>query len=134
MKFTEKENIYIQKLIQQLERNNKYWPWLRWIMLIASILLMGSAFYFLNLLGHLQETLSSAFPMPKKEYDSKMVELFVNGQIANLELEFLVLFKIACYEIIGIAWLVYCLKNWNRHTKNGIIIKASSPDNWAMAL
>ena len=124
MKLTEKENKYIQRLIQQLERDNKYWPWLRWIMLFASILLMGSAFYIFNLLGHLQETLTAALPIPKKELDSKMVELFVSGQLANLKLEFLVLFKIAAYEILSIAWLVYCLKNWNRHIKNGIIIKA----------
>ncbi len=124
MNLTEKENKYIQRLIRQLERDNRYWPWLRWIMLFASILFMGSAFYIFNLLGHLQETLSTALPIPKKDYDSKMMELFVNGQMANLKLEFFVLLKIAAYEILGIAWLVYCLKNWNRHIKNGILIKA----------
>ena len=124
MNYTKQETEYLEKLIHRLEKDKKHWPWLRWIILFASILLIGSAFYILNLLSHLQETLSSTFSMPKKEFDSEMVKLFVDGQLTNLRLEFITLFKIAFYEIFGAALLVYCLKNWNRHIKNGIIIKA----------
>lgn len=124
MNYTKQETEYLEKLLRRLEKEKKHWPWLRWLILFASIFLIGAAFYILNLHGHLQDSLSSTFSMPKKEFDPKMVKLFVDSQLANLRLEFIILIKIVLYEIIGAGMLVYCLKNWNRHTRNGIIIKA----------
>jgi hypothetical protein len=123
MKFTEKENKYIQKLIQRLEKDNKYWPWLRWLILFASIVSMSAAIYTFYMLHIFQETLSSVLSIPQKEYNSKLIKILIEGNMVNLRLEFILMYKIALQEILGIGLFIYCLKNWNSHIKKAIMIK-----------
>ncbi len=123
MKYTKEETEYIRKLVRKFEKDNKYWPWLRWFTLIAAIVCIGSATYIFYRLYNLQESLSSVFTLPKKEYNAESVKLFVEGNLMSLRLEFILSVRMLIQEAIGIALLVYSLANWKRHVKQTIILK-----------
>jgi hypothetical protein len=122
--FSDSEIKHIEKYIKRLEKDRRQWPWLRWIMLIGSISIIMSTIYIYISLENLLEISSSVFDLRRSNFDPEEIKLFVDGRLMNLQLEFIVLFKIFLYEIVGCGMLVYCLKNWNRHIRAGILIKA----------
>ncbi len=123
MKYTKEESEYIRKLVRKYEKDNKYWPWLRWFTLISAIACMASAAYIFYRLYNLQESFSSVFSLPRKEYNSESVKLFVEGNLMSLRLEFILFVRMLIQEAIGIVFLVYSLANWKRHVKQTIILK-----------
>lgn len=125
MKLDPKETQQIEKIIRRLEKDKRQWPWLRWVILFGSILIIVSAIYIYIKLNKLMEVTESFFDLYGygNEFNLKMVELLVEGKLMNLRLEFFVLFEIFLYEILGCGILVYCLKNWNRHIKSGVMAK-----------
>jgi hypothetical protein len=123
MKFTEKENKYLKKTIKRLEKDNNYWPWLRWMILLASVVSMGSALYTFYMLQKLIETMTSSFSIPLTEYNFKLLNGLIEGKMATLRMEYIFMQKIAMQEILGIALFAYCIANWNRHIKQAIMIK-----------
>ena len=114
---------YVERYIRRLEKDSRHWKWMRWAMLVTSILIWGSATYTYFKLAEIQELVTSIFSTPRTNLDSKTIELFVEGRIANLRLEFIVLLRITLQAIFGAFWFVYCLVNWNRHIKSGLIAK-----------
>jgi len=78
---------------------------MRWAMLITSILILGSAIYTYFKLAEIQELVTSIFSTPPTNLDSKTIELFVEGRISNLRLEFIVLLRIALQAFFGLFGL-----------------------------
>jgi hypothetical protein len=74
MNYSPQELEYIEKLMRRLERESKQWPWLRWLILPASILLVAVAAHNFILLQNLLNTLTSAFSLPK-EYNPARVSI-----------------------------------------------------------
>jgi hypothetical protein len=124
MELTPEEIKYAEKFIRRLEKDTRHWKWMRWAMLITSILIWGSATFTYFKLAEIQELVTSIFSTPRTNFDSRTIELFVEGRISNLRLEFIVLLRITLQVIFGAIWFVYCLVNWNRHIKSGLIAKA----------
>ena len=123
MELTPEEILYTQKIIRRLEKDTRHWKWMRWAMLITSILIWGSATYTYLKMAEIQELVTSMFSIPPPNLNSKTIELFVEGRISNLRLEVMVLLRITLQAIFGGVWFVYCLVNWNRHIKSGLIAK-----------
>jgi hypothetical protein len=123
MKFTEKENKYLQKTIKRLEKDNNFWPWLRWVFLFASVVSLGAALYSFYMLQKILETLTSSFSIPLTEYNYKILNSLIEGKMSALRMEYIFLQKIAMQVILGMAIFAYCLANWNRHTRQSIMIK-----------
>src|SRR4030042_5556874 len=105
---------YVERYIRRLEKDSRHWRWMRWAIFITAILIWGSATYTYFKLGQIQEVITSIFSTPGSDVDSRKIELFVEGRISNLRLEFIVLFRITLQAIFGVFWLGYCLVNLNR--------------------
>jgi hypothetical protein len=125
MELTPDEIKYAERLIRRLEKDSRHWKWMRWAMLITSLLIWGSATYSYFKLGEIQELVTPILLSSLgSNVDSRTIELFVDGRILSLRLEFIVLLRITVQAIFGIFWFIYCLVNWNRHIKSGLIAKA----------
>ena len=125
MELTPDEIKYAERLIRRLEKDSRHWKWMRWAMLITSLLIYGSATYSYLKLGEIQELVSSILPSSLgTSVDSRTIESFVDGRISSLRLEFLVLLRVTVQAIFGTFWFIYCLVNWNRHIKSSLIAKA----------
>jgi hypothetical protein len=123
MKFTAQELNYLAKLTRRLAKNRKHWLWVRWLFLAGALVIMGAAIYNFYLLRKVLDTFSSALSLPNNEYKSEMLRLFIEGNIEELRIEVFFLFKIALQEIVGLGLLIYCMRNWNLHIRNEVIMK-----------
>jgi hypothetical protein len=126
MGLTQSEIKYSEKSIRRLEKDSRQWPWMRWIMLAGSILMIGFGVYEFKKIANLKELISSVFSINPQNFNSETTELFVKGQMASFRLELLGFLKILVSEAVGVIWLIYCLVNWNRHLKSAIKAKALS--------
>ena len=115
---------YAEKYIRRLEKDTRQWPWMRWTMLVASIFILGISAYNFSKLADLNESMSAAFSLRRSNFDPKEVELFVTGHLTNLRLEMVFILRISLQALVGGAWLIYCLMNWNRHLKSALVAKA----------
>ena len=114
---------YLERYILRLEKNSRHWKWMRWAGLFIAILTWGSAAYDYLKVTEIQSLVTSSFPSSGTNLDLKGVELFVEERIANLRLEFATLLGTTLRGIFGAFFFVYCLVNWNRHIKSGLIAK-----------
>ena len=121
MNFSDTDIKYIDKYLKRLERDKRQWPWLRWVILTFSIIIIISAIYIYNQMVNITKVMESMGALHGNEFDPEMVELLVKGQSMKLKLELLILGKIVFYELLGGLLLVYCIKNWNRHIKSSIL-------------
>jgi hypothetical protein len=123
MELKSDEMNYLERYILRLEKDSRHWKWMRSAGLFIAILTWGSAAYDYLKMTEIQSLVTSSFPLSGTNLDLKGVELFVEGRIANLRLEFVTLLGTTLRGIFGAFFFVYCLVNWNRHIKSGLIAK-----------
>ncbi len=114
---------YVERYILRLEKDSRHWKWMRWAGLFIAILIWGSATYTYLKVTEIQSLVTSSFPSTGTNVNLKGIELFVEGRISNLRLEFITLLGTTLRGIFGAFFFVYCLVNWNRHIKSGLIAK-----------
>ena len=123
MELKSDEMKYLERYILRLERDSRHWRWMRWAGLFIAILTWGSAAYNYLKVAEIQSLVTSSFPSSGTNLDLRGIELFVEGHVANLRLEFVTLLETTLWAIFWAFWFVYCLVNWNRHIKSGLIAK-----------
>jgi len=114
---------YIERHILRLEKDSRHWKWMRWGGLFIAVLAWGSAIYEYLKVTEIISLVNSSFMPTGTNADLKGIELFVDQRIANLRLEFVTLLGVTLKIIFGAIFFVYCLVNWNRHIKSGLIAK-----------
>ena len=114
---------YVERYIRRLEKDSRHWRWMRWAGLFVAILALGTAAYEYIKVTKIISLVTSSFPPTGTNVDLKGIELFVEGRISNLRLEFITLLGTTLKSIFGAIFFVYCLVNWNRHIKSALIAK-----------
>ncbi len=114
---------YIERRILRLEKDSRHWKWMRWAGLFIAFLSWGSAAYTYLKVTEIINLVTSSLSLTGTNVDLKGIELLVEGRISTLRLEFVTLLGAALKTIFGGAFFVYCLLNWNRHIKSGLIAK-----------
>jgi hypothetical protein len=110
---------YVERYIRKFEKDSRHWRWMRWTGLFVAILALGTATYEYIKVTEMISPATSSFPPT----DLKGIELFVEVRISYLRLEFITLLGTTFKGIFGAIFFVYCLVNWNRHIKSGLIAK-----------
>ena len=122
MNLTSEEAKYAKNYILNLEKVGRFWPWFRWILLVSSIIIIGIWIYNIILFEKVLDAMSSSFSVPK-DYNSNKIQLFVKGQVASLRTEIFFLPRMTFDALLGVVLFIYCLRNWKRHVKAGILAK-----------
>ena len=115
---------YVERYILRLEKDGRHWKWMRWGGLFIAVLAWGSAAYNYLKVTEIINLVNSSLMPTGTNADLKGIELFVEGRISTPRLEFVTLLGAALKTIFGAVFFVYCLVNWNRHIKSGLIAKA----------
>jgi hypothetical protein len=84
---------------------------------------LGNCTYEYIKVTEIVSLLTPSFPPTGTNVDLKGIELFVEGRISNLRLEFITLLGTTFKGIFGGIFFVYCFVNWNGHIKSGLIAK-----------
>jgi hypothetical protein len=126
MNLSKDENEAARQLISELENRSRRWPWLRWVGITVSIIVLFSSILLGRVSQRMQDEIDAVLPnreLSADNFNPEYVNFYIDYSISrNAAKEYFENAQAIAF-IGSLAYLIYFFANRNRGVRAGLLAK-----------